>query len=166
MVKSTGPHRVRSPRSTPASSAASRRARRGCGHSRWARPFPASPSASASTETELVLTGRHVFSTYELTFRLRSTVHDRTEIRAESRRVLPRGARPAVQAPRDRRRDRRPCCPAPPRLHRTASGGTSARPCRVVDVRRTPPSRLALALTSEPRRRGGRLAGANLPRRS
>jgi hypothetical protein len=44
---------------------------------------------SAVTEQELVLTGRHAFSTYELIFRLRSTGKDRTEIRAESRAAFP-----------------------------------------------------------------------------
>ena len=44
---------------------------------------------SASVETELVLTGHHVFSTYELIFRLRSTGSNRTEIRAESRAAFP-----------------------------------------------------------------------------
>lgn len=45
---------------------------------------------SALAETELVLTGHHVFSTYELTFRLRSTGNDQTEIRAESRAAFPK----------------------------------------------------------------------------
>ena len=44
---------------------------------------------SAVAKEELVLTGHHAFSTYELIFRLRSTGKDRTEIRAESRAAFP-----------------------------------------------------------------------------
>lgn len=44
---------------------------------------------SAVADEELVLTGQHLFSTYELIFRLTSTGEDRTEIRAESRAAFP-----------------------------------------------------------------------------
>jgi hypothetical protein len=44
---------------------------------------------SAVAEGELVLAGHHVFSTYELIFRLRSAGKDRTEIRAESCAAFP-----------------------------------------------------------------------------
>jgi hypothetical protein len=44
---------------------------------------------STVAEEELVLSGHHAFSTYELTFRLRSTGEARTEIRAESRAAFP-----------------------------------------------------------------------------
>jgi hypothetical protein len=44
---------------------------------------------SAVANTELVLSGRHAFSTYELIFRLRSAGSERTEIRAESRAAFP-----------------------------------------------------------------------------
>jgi hypothetical protein len=44
---------------------------------------------SAVAEEELVLTGHHMFSSYELIFRLRSAGQGRTEIRAESRAAFP-----------------------------------------------------------------------------
>lgn len=51
--------------------------------------IPGFAVTSAVANEELVIAGRHVFSTYELIFRLRPLGEDRTEIRAESRAAFP-----------------------------------------------------------------------------